>query len=55
MKTKAERAAIADEIIRRVDTVTLCTPAEVEDIHRRAQAGEFDDIFADDVGPCGSD
>ncbi len=43
--TPNQREKIADEIIRRVDTVTLATCAEVRDIHARAQAGEFDDIF----------
>jgi hypothetical protein len=39
-----QRAAIAWEIIRRVDTVTLLRCYEVEDIHRRAQNGDFDDF-----------
>lgn len=39
-----ERLLIADEIIRRVDTVTLCTLREVEDIRNRALSGEFDDF-----------
>lgn len=45
MKTKAERQAIADEIIRRADTVTLLSIGEVKDIWSRAQSGEFDSIF----------
>ena len=48
MKTEAERLAIADEIVRRADTVTLLTCEEVEDIRRRAHNGEFDDIFKED-------
>lgn len=42
-----KRLAIADEIVRRVDTVTLCRVEEVEDIRRRALAGEFDKFFED--------
>ncbi len=45
MKTVQQRREIANEIIRRIDTVTLCTCDEVNDIHQRAYAGEFDDIF----------
>lgn len=40
-----ERLRIADEIIRRIDTVTLATLQEVDDIRRRALTGEFDTIF----------
>ena len=43
-----ERLAIADEIIRRIDTVTLATPDEVRDIRKRALTGEFDTIFDDE-------
>ncbi len=42
------RRAIANEIIRRVDTVTLCTCDEVTNIQARAQAGEFDDFWETD-------
>lgn len=63
--TDKERTAIANELVRRVDTVSLLysscrlrrlpwsrigqprvqmTPAEVQDIHRRAAAGEFDNL-----------
>lgn len=42
MRTAVDRRAIAEEIIRRVDTVSLCRVDEVRDIHARAQAGEFD-------------
>jgi hypothetical protein len=45
-----QRQSIAEEIVRRVDTVTLCTCAEVTDIYRRAQAGEFDEIFDSEKG-----
>lgn len=37
-----QRAAKAFEIIRRIDTVCLCSCREVEDIMGRALAGEFD-------------
>lgn len=47
--SRRERLSIADEIIRRIDTVTLATPQEIDDIRRRALTGEFDDIFADEV------
>jgi len=43
--SKTERIAIAEEIVRRADTVTLLTCEEVFDIRARALAGEFDDIF----------
>jgi hypothetical protein len=36
------RMVIAEEIIRKIDAVQLATCAQVADIHRRAQAGEFD-------------
>lgn len=39
------RQRIANEIVRRADTVTLLRVEEVRDIHSRAQTGEFDDIF----------
>lgn len=45
MMLKHKRLAIAKEIVRRVDTVTLCTVEEVTDIRQRALTGEFDDIF----------
>jgi hypothetical protein len=45
MKTYRERVAIAEEIVRRVDTVALLKCDEVLAIHARAVAGEFDDIF----------
>jgi hypothetical protein len=41
--TRYQRLAIAAEIIRRADTVTLLYLHEVEDIYARALAGEFDD------------
>lgn len=41
------RLAIADEIIRRIDTVTLTTVEEVSSIRARAVAGEFDGMFDD--------
>ena len=39
-----ERQRIADEIVRRCDTVVLLTCEEVRDIWSRAQQGDFDDI-----------
>lgn len=45
MTIQDRRRRIADEIIRRVDTVTLLTVPEVESIYKRAAMGEFDDIF----------
>ena len=45
MKTREERVIIANEIINRMDTVTLCTLKEVMEIRDRAQTGEFDSIF----------
>ena len=38
------RLQIADEIIRRIDTVTLATCQEVTDIRERAISGDFDDL-----------
>lgn len=43
--TESARLKIAEEIVRRIDTVTLCTCDEVTDIRQRALVGEFDDIF----------
>lgn len=43
--TESARLRIAEEIVRRIDTVTLCNCDEVTDIRQRAVAGEFDDIF----------
>lgn len=40
--TSAERAQIAEEIIREIDATQPATCAQVQDIHKRAQAGEFD-------------
>lgn len=37
-----QRLQFADEIIRRIDTVTLLTCEEVTEIRRRALSGEFD-------------
>jgi hypothetical protein len=45
MKTLHERDKIADEIIRRCDTVTLLTVKEVRDIRNKARQGDYDDIF----------
>ena len=45
----AVRRTIAEEIVRRVDTVTLLTCEEVTDIYRRADAGEFDGFFDSEV------
>ena len=46
-----ERLRLADEIVRRCDTVALLRCEEVSDIRTRALAGEFDDqaedIFSD--------
>jgi hypothetical protein len=46
--TPNQRRAIAREIVRRIDTVTLATRDEVEDVHLRALAGEFDGIFEEE-------
>lgn len=46
MKDTRTRLDIAEEIIRRCDTISLLTVDEVRDIRRRALAGELDDIFA---------
>lgn len=48
MRTVMERYRIAEEIIRRADMVSLLTMKECDDIHRRAELGEFDDIFDDE-------
>jgi len=45
-QSREGRLTIAEEIVRRCDTVTLLRCEEVEDIRRRALAGEFDDIFS---------
>lgn len=45
---KIQRWKLAEEVIRWIDTVTLCTPEEVVDIHKRAQQGEFDTLFDDE-------
>lgn len=42
MKTERWRLQMAEAIVRCVDTVTLLRCDEVEDIRRRALAGEFD-------------
>jgi hypothetical protein len=47
--TPNQRRVIAREIVRRVDTVTLATCDEVEDVHLRALAGEFDGIFDEEA------
>jgi hypothetical protein len=44
--TSHDRARIAEEIIRKIDNVQLATSAQVADIHRRAQEGEFDHMWA---------
>ena len=43
-----KREAIAEDIIRRVDTVTLLKCEEVDGIRRRAAAGEFDGYESSD-------
>lgn len=48
MGSERDRFLIAEEIVRRCDTVTLLTCAEVADTHARAQAGEFDDFWERD-------
>lgn len=40
-----KRQKVAEEIIRRIDTVTLCTCEEVIEIMARATQGEFDEFF----------
>ena len=42
-----DRLRIAEEIVRRVDTVTLLRCGEVADIRSRALAGQFDDMAKD--------
>lgn len=46
--TTLGRMLIAEEIVRRADTVTLLKPEEVSAIYVRALDGEFDDIFKDE-------
>lgn len=46
--SRKSRAWIAEDIIRRVDTVTLLKCEEVDDIRRRAAAGEFDGYESSD-------
>lgn len=55
MKSPEARRAIADEMIRRADTVTLLTAAEVTDIWSRAEKGEFDTIFDGEAVDSGSE
>lgn len=45
MKKRKVQQKIAEEIIRRMDTVILTTCEEVTNIHQMAQDGEFDYIF----------
>lgn len=40
-----QRLQLADEIVRRVDTVTLLKCEEVTDIRMRSLAGEFDQEY----------
>ena len=42
-----KRRLIAEEIIRRADTVTLLSSYEVADIYQCAAAGQYDDVFTD--------
>lgn len=42
--SRESRLWVADEIVRRIDTVTLCRVDEVRDIRARALNGEFDDM-----------
>lgn len=44
MCERFRREQIAWYLIACMDTVTLATPEEVNSIHARAQAGEFDDV-----------
>lgn len=47
------RAAAANQIIRRADGVTTLSIGECADIHRRAQAGEYDDLMNEMMNPIG--
>ena len=51
MKTPRERLAIADEIVRRVDTVALLKVEEVREIRAKALTGAWDDIFDEEEAP----
>ena len=52
MARRKWRELIAEEIIRRVDTVTLLKVEEVQDIRQRALDGEYDGIsFLTDPEP----
>ena len=42
--SRESRLWVAEEIVRRIDTVTLCRVDEVRDIQARALKGEFDDM-----------
>src|SRR5579864_2635611 len=42
--TERERMSIAEEIVRRIDAVALLKVEEVQDIRKRALAGEFDEF-----------
>jgi hypothetical protein len=44
MSLQQVRIEKANEIIRRIDTVTLLRCEEVDDLINRALAGEFDDM-----------
>jgi flavin-binding protein dodecin len=41
--TDKERERIAEDVVRRADTVTLLTCDEVVEIYKRVRFGEFDD------------
>lgn len=43
MSLEQQRMAYVNELIRRVDTVTLLTCVEVRDLWAKAAAGEYDD------------
>ena len=43
--TTRQRLDIAAEIISACDTVTILTGDEVRDIYKRAEIGDFDDVF----------
>lgn len=47
LDTTIKRLEIAQDIVRRADTVTLLRAEEVREIYRKALAGEYDDYEQD--------
>ena len=50
MKTREERLEIAEELVRRIDTVTLLKCEEVRELRAKALTGVWDDIFDGEEG-----